>query len=248
VVRHRRDLVQKRAALRCQIREHLDHALPGYAALFDNLWANPAALELALRFASPEAISAAGRDGLRSVLHEAHMRFQPNTLERVLAWAANAPAPAPAASTHQRLWRDLDADFQEKTRQIAPLERELAMLLSQTPYVLLLSHPGINVVSAAELAGEMGPRQLGDPCPRHTSMANRRSFSRPDTRPMARREIHPQSFFPPPPRTGDTAHQHHPRNSTWQSSLFSVNSRVGVWRGGVGGGLVGCWPFRLPVP
>ena len=29
--------------------------------------------------------------------------------------------------------------------------------LSQTPYVLLLSVPGINVVSAAEFAGEMGP-------------------------------------------------------------------------------------------
>ena len=29
--------------------------------------------------------------------------------------------------------------------------------LSQTPYVLLLSIPGINVVSAAEFAGEMGP-------------------------------------------------------------------------------------------
>ena len=27
----------------------------------------------------------------------------------------------------------------------------------KTPYVLLLSHPGINVVSAGELAGEMGP-------------------------------------------------------------------------------------------
>ena len=30
-------------------------------------------------------------------------------------------------------------------------------LLVQTPYVLLLSFPGINVVSAAEFAGEMGP-------------------------------------------------------------------------------------------
>ena len=29
--------------------------------------------------------------------------------------------------------------------------------LVQTPYVLLLSHPGINVVTAGELAGEMGP-------------------------------------------------------------------------------------------
>jgi hypothetical protein len=34
VVRQRRDLVRKCAALQCQIREHLDAALPGYAACF----------------------------------------------------------------------------------------------------------------------------------------------------------------------------------------------------------------------
>ena len=33
----------------------------------------------------------------------------------------------------------------------------LIQILLQTPYVLLLSHPGINVVSAGELGGEMGP-------------------------------------------------------------------------------------------
>ncbi len=33
----------------------------------------------------------------------------------------------------------------------------MAGLLAQTPYVLLLSFPGINVISAAEFAGEMGP-------------------------------------------------------------------------------------------
>jgi transposase len=42
-------------------------------------------------------------------------------------------------------------------RSIQALERELASLLVRTPYVLLLSFPGINVVSAAEFAGEMGP-------------------------------------------------------------------------------------------
>jgi hypothetical protein len=37
-IRHRRDLVRKSSALACQIREHLDAALPGYAACFDKLW------------------------------------------------------------------------------------------------------------------------------------------------------------------------------------------------------------------
>ena len=40
------------------------------------------------------------------------------------------------------------------------VEGELAELLVQTPYVLLLGIPGINVVSAADFAGEMGPIQF----------------------------------------------------------------------------------------
>ena len=44
------------------------------------------------------------------------------------------------------------------TRLLAGLlTRLLAGLLARTPYVLLLSIVGINVVSAAEFAGEMGP-------------------------------------------------------------------------------------------
>lgn len=48
-------------------------------------------------------------------------------------------------------------DWRMKTSQIQRIEGELARWLARTPYILLLSHPGINVISAAELAGEMGP-------------------------------------------------------------------------------------------
>jgi hypothetical protein len=51
----------------------------------------------------------------------------------------------------------LHDDFQAKSVEILTLESDLAELLARTPYVLLLSVPGINVVSAAEFAGEMGP-------------------------------------------------------------------------------------------
>ncbi len=102
--RHRRDLVQKRAKLQCQIREYLHRCLPGYAALFpkDSLWKRPA-----------------------PVLAE--------------------------------IWKNLDADRREKSRRITELEQEIAAQLVKTPYLLLLSHPGINVVGAADLAAEMGP-------------------------------------------------------------------------------------------
>ena len=44
-----------------------------------------------------------------------------------------------------------------RSQEIITLERSIAQLLCRTPYVLLLSIPGINVVSAADFAGEMGP-------------------------------------------------------------------------------------------
>jgi transposase len=50
-------------------------------------------------------------------------------------------------------------DRQRKTQEIQPLEGDIAGRLVQTPYVLLLSFPGINVVSAADFAGEMGPME-----------------------------------------------------------------------------------------
>ena len=56
-----------------------------------------------------------------------------------------------------RILAHLDDERRARLRSIRALEGDLASLLVRTPYVLLLSFPGINVVSAAEFAGEMGP-------------------------------------------------------------------------------------------
>ena len=78
-------------------------------------------------------------------------------MQAVLDWAAHAAPGDIAADQHVRLALALYADRQRKTQEIQALERELAGRLAQTPYLLLLSFPGINVVSAAEFAGEAGP-------------------------------------------------------------------------------------------
>lgn len=157
LARHRRDLVQKRSAVCCQIREHLEATLPGYAALFDDLWESRLALPVARRFPVPAAIRAAGVEELRRAVKEEAKRCSKTVLERIVAWAQMAVEPAAEAAMHQRVWLALEDDRLAKCGQIQAAERELAALLVQTPYVLLLSLPGINVVSAAELAGEMGP-------------------------------------------------------------------------------------------
>ena len=159
LARHRRDLVQKRAKLQSQIRQSLERCLPGYAALFlnDDLWTRPVAMAVACRVVRPEAIGLAGVSGVWRWLKEDKLQVQSRTVERLVAWAANAAAADPLCDHLARVWRTLYEDWQAKTRQIHRLEQDLAGILVKTPYVLLLSHPGINVVSASELAGEMGP-------------------------------------------------------------------------------------------
>jgi transposase len=158
--RQRRDLVQKASLLCCQIREHLEACLPGYAALFDPFWQSPVALTLARHFAAPPAFVQAGLDGLQQVLRQAGVRHQRRTLLGILDWAQTAAAAEQTAAVHHTIALALDDDRQRKTQEIQALERDLAGRLARTPYVLLLSFPGIHIVTAAELAGEMGPIQF----------------------------------------------------------------------------------------
>jgi transposase len=159
LARHRRDLVKKRAKLQTQIRQALQRCLPGYADLFpeDDLWTRPVAMAVARRAAGVEVILAAGVLGVERWLAEDKLRAQARTIQRIVAWAGNAAAADPLCEHLTRVWQTLYEDWQAKTRQITRLEQDLAGILVKTPYLLLLSHPGINVVSASELAGEMGP-------------------------------------------------------------------------------------------
>lgn len=163
LARHRRDLVKKKSKLQCQIRHHVHRCLPGFADLFngDDLWSQltpvPLLRAIAIRGGTPDVVNNAGVNEMSRWLKEVNVRFHRKTLERIVVWAANAADTDEMAAFHTRVWNGLLDDWTTKRLQIQALEKDLASLLAKTPYVLLLSHPGINVVSAAELAGEMGP-------------------------------------------------------------------------------------------
>lgn len=157
LTRYRRDLVSKRAALRCQIYEYLDVVLPGYSQLFADLWDNTIAMPIARHFESAAAIQNAGIDGLIQVLRDCQVRPHRPCLERILAWSRNAAIPDSHVDIRRQILLKLDDDRAAKTVEIQALERDIAGLLARTPYILLLSIPGINVVSDADYAGEMGP-------------------------------------------------------------------------------------------
>ena len=156
--RHRRNLVEKASAIACQIRENLHLAMPGYASLFDRLFEHQTALAIARRCDSPTKLMELGQAGLSQHLRENNIRHQVRTIDKVLAWASQAARESiQDGPMHHAIWTDLHELYQHFRQQISVLERELAGYLVQIPYVRLLAIPGINVVSAAELAGEMGP-------------------------------------------------------------------------------------------
>jgi transposase len=159
VSRHRHNLVKQRARLKVQIRRLLHQTMPGFADLFedDHLFHKSIAMPIALKFSSAEAIRRAGVEGLANHLSETNVRFQLRTIERIVAWAGTAAEPSELAALHTRQWQQLNDVGRLFDEQIAAAEREMAGFLVKTPYVLLLSVTGINVVSAARLAGEAGP-------------------------------------------------------------------------------------------
>jgi transposase len=157
LARHRRDLVSKSTLLRCQILEHLEAFLPGYAKCFDDVFITKIALIVPRRYATPAAVAEAGLEGLAQLARLARVQVHTRTLLRIVGWARNAPAPDRDAALHQRLLGTLDDDQIIKSKNIKLIERELVDHLVQTPYVRLLALAGINVVLAAEFAGEAGP-------------------------------------------------------------------------------------------
>jgi transposase len=157
LVRQRRDLVRKGAALNCQIRDHLEAALPGFAACFDKLWDSAVPWHLLEHFPGAEQLREAGMTTICHSLTRAGIRFQRRSVEAVLDWAGQAAAGDVAADRHRLIALAYYRDRLQKSLEIQALEREIVGRLVQTPYVLLLSFPGINVVSATEFAGEAGP-------------------------------------------------------------------------------------------
>ena len=159
--RHRRDLVDKTTILQCQIREVLHAAMPGYAECFCHLWDDsPAPMLLARATTSAQAVRQAGVAGLEQIAVQAGLHCRADTFHKILAWATQAPPDAGHTADRRRILTSLDDDRRAKNREILELERHLAHQIVHTPYVLLLVIPGINVVTVADLAGELGPITL----------------------------------------------------------------------------------------
>jgi transposase len=156
LARYRRTLVRKNSSSRNQIIALVDVALPGYTGPFD-IFKNQAALTIAHTVTSAAEVRSLGIDGLAHLLESRGVRYQRRTLSKILAWANGIENTAEYSSMYNTIIVFLDDERCARLQQIAMIEEKMAGFLARTPYVVLLSIPGIGVVTAAEFAGEMGP-------------------------------------------------------------------------------------------
>jgi transposase len=157
LARRRRRLVRANASVRNKMHAHLDVILPGYTSCFPDVFLNEAAMAVALNVTSASQVRSLGFEGLAQIVKQAGVRYQSRTLHKILAWAGEATECADYAETYKDIINSMDQERRGRLTEIARREQQMASLLVRTPYVLLLSIPGINVVTSAEFAGEMGP-------------------------------------------------------------------------------------------
>ena len=157
LARYRRTLVRNNAGLRNQIIALLDVVLPGYTGLFEDVFDNQAALSIARSVTSASKIRSLGSEGLAEILSELQVRYQQRTLKKILHWADGVENTTEYSEMYHNILVHKDNERCARLQQIATLEQELAGLLARSAYVVLLSIPGVSIVTAAEFAGEMGP-------------------------------------------------------------------------------------------
>ncbi|TWU07889.1 IS110 family transposase [Stieleria varia] len=159
LVRHRRNLVKQRSRIQVQVRALMHQSMPGYADLWedDKFFYNAIGFAVAKPFSSAEEIKQAKSSGMARFLRKKKIRFQERTLDKIYAWSLQAAEPVVLQCLFTEQWKQLAEIHTILSTQITGTEIEMAHFLVKTPYILLLSITGINVVSAGELAGEAGP-------------------------------------------------------------------------------------------
>jgi transposase len=158
--RARQQLVDDRAALKVRAGERVHAVLPGFQSNYDNIWTNKSAILILNRFESPQAVAKLGESGLREWLLSEGARCTQAKAEKLIAWAADAVSPGPGAATEADVLRDDLKQLAFLTGRIESYDRQMLVLLVESPFVLLLSVSGISHVLACGLGAEAGPMSL----------------------------------------------------------------------------------------
>lgn len=147
-----------RTAEKNKMLERLDELMPGYANLFDDLWAAEAPTTLLEVFATPEAVRLSTTESIKMAVEARGSLMRWETAAMVRDWAAKAPDPEPECLGARRvILLDALEGIRRLSGTIEKYERMMFELLVEDRSVLLVGARGVNVVSVASYAAELGP-------------------------------------------------------------------------------------------
>jgi len=159
LARLRRDEVTKRARLKIQIKTLCDHIFPGLqkSKIFSDFWGK-ASILLLENYPTPNSIIRLGVKRLARFFKKHNTKLGLTTAQRLINLAQNS-LTSEVSNIYAHLFnlKFKIADLRSADEKIRKLNVELAQHLVKTPGILLLSIRKINVPSAAEFLGEVGP-------------------------------------------------------------------------------------------
>ena len=152
---HRNRRVVVRTATKNQLLGQLDRTFPGLTLALPDVLGTKVGRLVAAEFADPARLAALGAARLVRFAATRGLRVARPLADRLVAAARDALPTADAAIARQVLAADLRL-LRELEREITAAERELAVLLPDSPFRTLLTVPGWGVVRAGNYAGALG--------------------------------------------------------------------------------------------
>ncbi|AST90630.1 IS110 family transposase [Sutcliffiella cohnii] len=169
LTRARRNEVNKRSRIKVEIRaihDHIWREYQGYSVLvdgkvktkniFSDFWGK-ASLHLLVNFPHASQLLELGELGLRKLSKEYNLKLRNTTIEKLLFAASESVSkPIEELSSELFILKQKLKDYQWHTENIKAYEQEIERIFIDTDGLLLLTVPGIGLVTAAEVYCEMG--------------------------------------------------------------------------------------------
>ncbi|WP_156292121.1 IS110 family RNA-guided transposase, partial [Oceanobacillus salinisoli] len=169
ITRARKSEVEKRSRIKVEIRTYHDQIwreYQGYSTLvdsklktkkiFSDFWGK-ASVHILTHYPHASQILELGEFGLRQISKEHNLKIRKSTIEKLLYAARESVSkPVEDLSSELFLLKQKLRDYEYHTKNIETYEKEIERIFIETNGILLLTIPGIGLVTAAEIYCEIG--------------------------------------------------------------------------------------------
>jgi transposase len=156
---HRSRRILTRTATKNQLLAQLDRCFPGLTLALPDVLGTQIGRLVAAEFAAPHRLAALGVTRFVRFAANRGLRVRRSAAERLVA-AARTALPAPEAVVARRVLADDLGLLAELDGQIVAAEAQIAKLLPDTPFAVLLTVPGWGTIRAGNYGAAVGePRR-----------------------------------------------------------------------------------------